>query len=69
MEFLLEKVLISVGYGILMALSINVFQAFYLVVKIALNHPYLEFLKVFIFPVLLSIGVGAGFVDSFSSCN
>lgn len=53
------KSLISIGYGILMALSINVFQAFYLVVKIALNHPYLHFLKVFIFPVLLSVGVGA----------
>lgn len=52
------KSLVSIGYGILLALSINVFQAFYLVVKIALNHSYLQFLKVFIFPMLLSIGVG-----------
>ena len=51
------KSLISIGYGILMALSFNVFQAFYLVIKIALNHSYLQFLKVFIFPMLLSLVV------------
>lgn len=52
------KSLISIGYGILAALSINVFQAFYLVVKIALEQPYLKFIKLFIFPLLLTFGVG-----------
>jgi teichuronic acid exporter len=49
--------LISVGYGILIAFSINVFQAFYLLMKHSLNHSFLKFLNVFVFPMILSLGV------------
>lgn len=51
------KSLISVGYGILIAFSINVFQAFYLLIEKSLNHSFTKFLKVFVFPMLLSLGV------------
>lgn len=53
------KSLVSVGYGILIAVSINVFQAFYIVIKVALNQPFRQFLNAFLFPILLSICVGA----------
>ena len=52
------KSLVSVGYGIVIAVSINVFQAFYLLIKISLNHSFIVFLKVFIFPLILSINIG-----------
>ena len=52
------KTLVSVGYGIVIAFSINVFQAFYLLIKYSLNHSFVNFLKVFIFPIILSISVG-----------
>ena len=51
------KSLVSIGYGILIAVSINVFQAFYLVIKIALNQSFRLFLKALLFPMLLSLGV------------
>ncbi len=51
------KSLISIGYGIIIAFSINVFQAFYLLMRIALKEDYLNFLKVFLFPITLSAGV------------
>ncbi|NWF90111.1 MAG: lipopolysaccharide biosynthesis protein [Ignavibacteriaceae bacterium] len=53
------KSLVSIGFGILFAVSINVFQAFYLVIKHALNQSYTRFLKVLVFPVILSIGVAS----------
>lgn len=49
--------LISVGYGILLAFSINVFQAFYLLIKISLEQSFPKFLPVFFFPMLLTAGV------------
>ena len=52
------KSLVSVGLGIVIAFTINVFQAFYLLIKISLGHSFLNFLKVFIFPFILSTGVG-----------
>jgi teichuronic acid exporter len=51
------KSLVSVGYGILTAFSINVFQAFYLLMKFSLNQSFIKFLKVFIFPTFLSFGL------------
>lgn len=51
------KSLVSVGYGILIAFSINIFQGFYLLIEKSLNHSFIQFLKVFIFPVFISIGV------------
>ena len=51
------KSLVSVSYGIIIALSINVFQGFYLLIRFSLNHSYFNFLKVFIFPLLISLGV------------
>lgn len=53
------KSLISVGYGILLAFCINVFQAFYLLMKYSLNRSFLKFLKLFVFPMLLTAGVAA----------
>ena len=52
------KNLVSIGQGILLAFSINMFQAFYLLLKKSLKYPLLEFLKVFIFPAILSITIG-----------
>ncbi len=49
--------LIDIGYGILIAFYINVFQAFYLLVKISLKNSFFKFLKIFIFPIILSAGV------------
>lgn len=51
------KSLVAVGSGILIAFCINVFQAFYLLIKISLKESYLVFLKVFIFPLSISIGL------------
>ena len=51
------KSLVSVGYGIVIAFAINVFQAFYLLIKISLSHSFFNFLKVFNFPLILGISV------------
>ena len=51
------KNLISVGYGILIAFSINIFQALYLMMRFSLNQSFLKFLKVFVFPMFLTVGV------------
>ncbi len=51
------KDLVSIGFGILIAFSINVFQAFYLLVRISLEQSYWKFLKVFFFPMVLSLGM------------
>ena len=47
--------LVDVGIGLLIAFTINFFQALYLLVKFSLGFSYLRFLKVFIFPVTVSI--------------
>ncbi|MCB9210967.1 MAG: lipopolysaccharide biosynthesis protein [Ignavibacteriales bacterium] len=53
------KSLVSIGYGIILAISFNVFQAFYLLIKISLKRSLLEFLKIFTFPLMLTAGVGS----------
>ncbi len=50
--------LISVGYGVIIAFGINFFQGLFLLIKIALGQSYLQFLKVFLFPITLSISIG-----------
>lgn len=52
--------LISVGYGLILAFCINFFQGFYILIKIALKSSLINFLKVFIFPLILSSGMGIG---------
>ncbi len=49
------KSLVDVGYGLNVAFFINFFQAFYLLIKIALKKSFLKFLKILIFPVLISL--------------
>jgi teichuronic acid exporter len=51
------KSLIDVGYGLLIAFLINIFQAFYLLVKKSLNNSFLNFIRIFTFPTFLSIGM------------
>lgn len=53
------KTLISVGSGILAALIINFFVAFYLLIDRALSSSLLHFLKVFLFPMIISAAVAA----------
>lgn len=46
--------LTSVGFGILFAFIINFFQGLGMLIKIALNYPYLRFFKVFLIPIFIS---------------
>ncbi|MBK7105254.1 MAG: lipopolysaccharide biosynthesis protein [Ignavibacteriae bacterium] len=49
------KDLISIGYGILIAFSLNTFQAFYLLIKYALKNSFRSFVKLFYYPILMSL--------------
>lgn len=51
------KDLVSIGQGILIAFIINMFQAFYLLLRKSLERSFLEFLKVFYFPFVVSLGL------------
>jgi teichuronic acid exporter len=51
------KSLVSVSYGLIIAFSINFFQGLYLLIVKSLNQSYLNFLKVFIFPLITSISI------------
>lgn len=48
----------SVGAGILIAFSINFFQGFYILIKVALKKSYLIFLKTLLFPIFTAIIMG-----------
>ena len=50
--------LIAVGYGLLIAFFFNFFQGFYLLIIKSLEQSFVNFLKVFIFPLILSLCVG-----------
>lgn len=54
------KSLETVGYGLIGAFIINFFQGFYMLIKIALDSSFLQFLKIFWFPLFISAGIGAG---------
>ncbi|TXE02131.1 lipopolysaccharide biosynthesis protein [Algoriphagus aquimarinus] len=54
------KNLEAVGYGLIGAFVINFFQAFYMLIRIALDSSFLKFLKIFGFPLVISAGVGVG---------
>jgi PST family polysaccharide transporter len=54
----IEKNLVSVGYGLLIAFSINFFIWLYLLISSALKQSFLQFLKKFFFPFLISCGIG-----------
>jgi len=51
------KSLVSVGHGLMLAFVVNFFQGFYFLIKIALKHSLVSFLKSLFFPIVLSIGV------------
>lgn len=54
------KSLEAIGYGLIGAFVINFFQGFYMLVKVALDSSLLHFLKIFGFPLIISVGVGVG---------
>ncbi len=45
----------DVGYGLLIAFLINFFQGFYILIRYALNESFLEFLRILIAPLFLSV--------------
>lgn len=47
----------AVGYGLIVAFVINLFQGFYMLIKLALNASFLEFLKIFKFPLITSFAI------------
>ncbi len=51
------KSLVSVGYGVTIAFSLNFFQGLYLLIVKSLNQSYLNFLKVLIFPLVLTLSI------------
>jgi len=51
------KTLVDVGYGLIVAFVINFFQALFLLIKYSLNSGYLKFMKVFIFPLTVSLAI------------
>ena len=62
------ETLISVGFGLLAANLLNFIQAFYLLVNRSLNESFTKFLKVLIFPMIIS-GVLAAALSVFSLIN
>jgi teichuronic acid exporter len=54
----INKTLVSVGYGLLVAFVINFFQGYFMLIQIALKHSFFKFLKILIHPVLISISMG-----------
>lgn len=50
----------TVGYGLIGAFVIIFFQVFYILIRIALDSSFLQFLKIFGFPLLISAGIGFG---------
>ncbi|QIA06718.1 lipopolysaccharide biosynthesis protein [Draconibacterium halophilum] len=51
------KSLESVGYGLIVAFSINFFQGFYFLIYRALKLSLFSFFKVFLFPLFLALGM------------
>ncbi|MCP4971722.1 MAG: lipopolysaccharide biosynthesis protein, partial [Arcobacter sp.] len=54
------KSLEAVGFGIVIAFSLNFFQGLFLLVKIALQFSFFKFLKVLIFPFSISLSIAFG---------
>jgi teichuronic acid exporter len=55
-----RKSLEAVGYGLLGAFIINFFTIFYMLIKVAMDSSFLQFLKIFWFPLFISAGIGVG---------
>lgn len=51
----------AVGYGLIVAFIINFFQGFYMLIKMALKSSLIEFLKLLLFPLFISIVFWLGF--------
>ncbi|WP_339916178.1 lipopolysaccharide biosynthesis protein [Yeosuana marina] len=54
------KSLEAVGYGLIGAFVVNFFQGFYMLIKLALDCSFWKFLKVFNYPLIISLSVGLG---------
>ena len=52
----------SIGYGLLAAFTLNFFLLFYMLINKALKESYLDFLKVFLFPIVSAIIAALGFL-------
>ena len=52
------KSLEYIGYGLTIAFIINFIQVFYILIRIALKFSYLQFLKCFFFPIVISACTG-----------
>jgi len=50
-----DKTLEAVGYGLLVAFCLNFFIVFYMLIRIALDKSFLNFLKIFLFPLTISL--------------
>lgn len=48
----------AVGIGLLIAFSLNFIQSFFILIKVAIKHPFFGFLKTFLFPIFISICLG-----------
>jgi teichuronic acid exporter len=51
------KSLESIGYGLIVSFTINFFQTFYILINRALHSSFIDFLKVFIYPLFISAGI------------
>jgi teichuronic acid exporter len=54
------KSLETVAYCLMIAFLFNFFQCFYILIVQVLKFSFLNFLKIFIFPILISVGIGIG---------
>ena len=50
-----SKTLEAVGYGLLVAFYLNFFIVFYMLIHIALNKSFIDFFKIFLFPLMISL--------------
>lgn len=53
------ETLVDVGYGLLIAFALNFIQGFYILQRFVLRSPFLNFLKIFIKPILFSFFLAA----------
>jgi teichuronic acid exporter len=55
-----QKNLEAVGYGLILAFVVNFFQVYYMLIKLTLDSSFSKFLKIFSFPLVISLCVGIG---------
>jgi len=52
------KSLVAIGYCLIVAFILNLLTGFFLLINTALNTSFIKFLGIFIFPLLITFGVG-----------